>query len=193
MRPRDLEALSAFFDGERVSARALLASFRDPAALEFLAHMARLRLLVQQETWVPSESWCRAMRLMLATADQIVIPGPSVRSRTQKVPESRVGRGHDAVAGKSRRQTEILKCLLDGCSEKEVGDRLRIKQSTVHSHVKRLHQKLGVHNRGQLLAAALRHLALHQERTARNPDPTCLSPHLPEASAPCRRVRLSPV
>jgi DNA-binding CsgD family transcriptional regulator len=139
MSPRDFEALSALFDGERVCAQSLLASLRRPGVLEFLAHMAGLRLCVQQDTAVPSESWCRAMRRMLARADELAALSPTVRT--------------------SRRQAEILKCLLDGCSEKEVGDHLNIKQSTVHSHVKRLHQKLGVHNRGQLLAAALRILA----------------------------------
>jgi DNA-binding CsgD family transcriptional regulator len=157
MSPRDFEALSALFDGERACAQRLLAVLRRPAALEFLAHMARLRLWVQQDAAaVPSESWCRVMRRMLALADELATGSPTVRSPARNVAGSTLGAPQGAVARTSRRQAEILKCLLDGCSEKEVGDRLTIKPSTVHSHVKRLHQKLGVHNRGQLLAAVLR-------------------------------------
>jgi DNA-binding CsgD family transcriptional regulator len=55
----------------------------------------------------------------------------------------------------SSRQRDVLACLFNGDSEKEIAVRLSISVLTVHTHVKRLHAKLGVHNRGQLLRAAL--------------------------------------
>ena len=50
------------------------------------------------------------------------------------------------------RVRRVLRCLLDGLSEKEAARALRLTPHTVHSYVKILYQRLGVRSRAQLLA-----------------------------------------
>jgi DNA-binding NarL/FixJ family response regulator len=44
----------------------------------------------------------------------------------------------------SRRELDILRCLFDGLTESAIAARLCISLRTVHTHVERLHHKLGV-------------------------------------------------
>ena len=52
----------------------------------------------------------------------------------------------------SPRARQVLTCLLNGDSEKQIASRLQISQHTVHTYVKKLHESLGVNSRGELLA-----------------------------------------
>jgi len=61
----------------------------------------------------------------------------------------------------SKRQLDILKSLFQGDSEKEISGRLSISQNTVHTHLKRLHSRLGVHSRAELMIAIM--VALRNE------------------------------
>lgn len=56
----------------------------------------------------------------------------------------------------SSRLAEVLDALLEGLSEKQISMRLGLKRTTVHNHVSRLHESLGVSSRGELLAKARR-------------------------------------
>lgn len=60
----------------------------------------------------------------------------------------------DPLAGVhlSRRERQILTCLLGGDSEKQVALKLTISPHTVHTYVKKLHKTLGVASRGELMA-----------------------------------------
>jgi DNA-binding CsgD family transcriptional regulator len=49
-------------------------------------------------------------------------------------------------------QRRVLDLLLVGLSEKQAASKMEVKQSTVHSHVKEIHRKLGVSSRAELLA-----------------------------------------
>ncbi len=51
----------------------------------------------------------------------------------------------------SSRELQIIQCLFDGKHEPAVAQALGISEHTVHTHVKRLHRKLGVHDRCELL------------------------------------------
>lgn len=62
------------------------------------------------------------------------------------------------------RQRQVLLGLLEGDSEKQIARRLGIGQPTVHEHVKKLHERLGVSSRGELLglfASAITAQRLH--------------------------------
>ena len=65
---------------------------------------------------------------------------------------------HDPLAGihLSRRERQILDCLLGGDSEKQIALKLTISPHTVHTYVKRLHKALDVNSRGELLARFVR-------------------------------------
>jgi DNA-binding CsgD family transcriptional regulator len=51
---------------------------------------------------------------------------------------------------------EIVRLLVEGHSEKEVGTCLHLGQHSVHSHVKRIYQRLGISSRAELVSWYLR-------------------------------------
>ncbi|MBI1808189.1 MAG: response regulator transcription factor [Ignavibacteria bacterium] len=54
------------------------------------------------------------------------------------------------------RELDILRCLVDGLSDKRMADKLFISPQTVHSHIKRIYQKLQVHSKSEAVSKALR-------------------------------------
>lgn len=62
----------------------------------------------------------------------------------------------------SERQLEVLRALCEGCSNKEVAQRLQIAEKTVKAHVGAIFDKLGVVNRTQASMLA-RRLGLFEE------------------------------
>jgi DNA-binding NarL/FixJ family response regulator len=52
----------------------------------------------------------------------------------------------------TRRQRQVLSCLLEGDSEKQVALRLELAPHTVHDYVKAVYRHYGVRSRGELLA-----------------------------------------
>jgi DNA-binding CsgD family transcriptional regulator len=61
-----------------------------------------------------------------------------------------------AVAELPPRLRQVLDCLLEGDSEKQVAARLGLSRHTVHDHVKALYRRLGVTSRPELMARCLR-------------------------------------
>jgi DNA-binding NarL/FixJ family response regulator len=55
------------------------------------------------------------------------------------------------------RELEILHSLIDGLSYKKIGERLFISPLTVHSHIKRIYEKLQVHSKTEAVSKALKH------------------------------------
>lgn len=60
------------------------------------------------------------------------------------------------AANLSKREVEILDELMNGCTDKQIADRLHISTSTVHDHLKNVYQKLHVHSRTEAIAKAMR-------------------------------------
>lgn len=54
------------------------------------------------------------------------------------------------------REMQILECLADGLTNKEIAIRLVLSEETVKSHVKNVYEKLGVSDRAHAVAIALR-------------------------------------
>jgi len=59
-------------------------------------------------------------------------------------------------AGLSPRQQEILRLLCAGHSDREIGAALHIGRRTVETHIAAIYAKLGVHNRAEAAATAVR-------------------------------------
>jgi DNA-binding NarL/FixJ family response regulator len=57
--------------------------------------------------------------------------------------------------GLTRREREVVGCLGENLSNKELGRRLGIATDTVHVHLGHLFEKLGVHSREQLVRKLL--------------------------------------
>jgi DNA-binding NarL/FixJ family response regulator len=76
----------------------------------------------------------------------------SVRSASAAIPQP-ASRPTPAL---SDREREVLALLATGCDNVEIGRRLHVSASTVKQHVSRLFQKLGVENRIQAVAYAIR-------------------------------------
>lgn len=63
--------------------------------------------------------------------------------------------------GLSPREREVLRGMVEGLSYKMVAERLGISFETVRSHVKKVYEKLGVHNCTEAVAKALRTGLMH--------------------------------
>jgi DNA-binding NarL/FixJ family response regulator len=67
--------------------------------------------------------------------------------------------GHGAPredAGLSPREKQVLQCLVDGLSYKMIADQLTISFETVRSHIKRIYEKLHVHNNTEAVVKAIK-------------------------------------
>jgi DNA-binding CsgD family transcriptional regulator len=53
----------------------------------------------------------------------------------------------------------VLALVLEGLSSREIGDRLTLSPRTVEKHIDSVYARLGVRNRSQAVAAAMRRLA----------------------------------
>ena len=54
---------------------------------------------------------------------------------------------HDGGTGLTERETEVLRLLADGLTNREIAARLFISQKTVGAHMGHIYGKLGVHTR----------------------------------------------
>lgn len=55
----------------------------------------------------------------------------------------------------SKREREILECIVDDMLENEIADKLFISPHTVHTHIKNIYKKLHVHSRASVVRMAL--------------------------------------
>jgi len=53
------------------------------------------------------------------------------------------------------REKQILACIFEGKSDKQIANALKIRAATVHTHMSHLFEKLGVHSRDELIARFL--------------------------------------
>ncbi len=61
--------------------------------------------------------------------------------------------------GMSERELDVLRLIAEGCSNREIGERLFISQHTAANHVRSILQKTGCGNRAEAAAYAVhRHL-----------------------------------
>jgi DNA-binding NarL/FixJ family response regulator len=65
-------------------------------------------------------------------------------------------RGGGAPPVVTDRERQVLQMVADGCSNRDVGDRLGISLRTAQKHVENLMRKFGVHDRTELVATAFR-------------------------------------
>lgn len=62
----------------------------------------------------------------------------------------------ESAADLSAREVEVVRLVADGCSNKEIGEELRLSALTVKSHLARIARKLGTGDRAEMVALAMR-------------------------------------
>jgi DNA-binding NarL/FixJ family response regulator len=77
-------------------------------------------------------------------------------ARTAMEESSPNARGADPYETLTDREKEVLKLVAEGKSNKEVADALGISVKTAMSHRQRMMEKLGLHNRTELVRLALK-------------------------------------
>jgi len=142
--------LSAFLGGDSLTPRMLDEMLRYPEGLEFLIFVGRLRELLHRDRATGGDSWRRAVRAALRAAPRAARAPFRRDALTRQLTGASNRIGHALRI--SPRQRELLQCLLKGASTKEAAFQMGVTESTVHTWFKRLHRKLGVHSRGELLA-----------------------------------------
>ena len=99
------------------------------------------------------------MGLLLGADDVLVAstfaPGELLVRVTRFVGPAASG-GKVADSDLTDREAEVLALLAQGLLQKEVARTLGISPKTVSTHVERIHQKLGAHNRMEAVARAQR-------------------------------------
>lgn len=76
--------------------------------------------------------------------------------RTQAWGRKRGGSWPGGGAGLTRREGDVLACIVEGLPNAAIADRLSISEETVKSHVKAILRKLGARDRAQVVGIALR-------------------------------------
>lgn len=56
----------------------------------------------------------------------------------------------------TERELEVLALVAEGCTSKEIGQRLFVAEETVKSHISNVLGRLGAHNRAHAVAIAIR-------------------------------------
>jgi DNA-binding NarL/FixJ family response regulator len=77
--------------------------------------------------------------------------GCPVPPATKEILADRVLRGH-----LTQRETEVLRLIADGLSNKEIGARLRVTEQTAEFHVRNILSKLGVNDRTKAATTGIR-------------------------------------
>ena len=85
--------------------------------------------------------------------DQVLIDkinGAIRRSLDQKISSEHLGEASGKIAGLSSREREILQCVSDGMSSKEIARKLDISHKTVEVHRANIRKKLGLKSIAEL-------------------------------------------
>jgi DNA-binding NarL/FixJ family response regulator len=80
----------------------------------------------------------------------------SLLERTEATPVA------ETFDGLSERELDVLRLIAEGCSNREIGDRLFISQHTAANHVRSILQKTGCANRAEAAAYAVLRRVVHK-------------------------------
>ncbi|MBI4336294.1 MAG: response regulator transcription factor [Chloroflexi bacterium] len=85
-----------------------------------------------------------------------IYPSLSRRLVEDYLERAKTGEEHSDFEKLTKREREILQLIAEGCTNREIAERLLIAVSTVQTHRGHVMEKLGLHSRAQLLGYALR-------------------------------------
>ena len=64
----------------------------------------------------------------------------------------------------TKRETDVVKLVVEGSSNREMADQLRLTEHTVSNYLFRIYQKLGISTRVELVLYALKHLKAQEQK-----------------------------
>ncbi|WP_070121602.1 response regulator [Bacillus marinisedimentorum] len=99
----------------------------------------------------PSEQVVEAVRTV-ALGESIIHP-----SMTKKLIDYHNRKKEDKETRLTEREREVLICLVEGLSNKEIAEKLFISDKTVKIHVSKIYKKLDVKSRSQAVIHAVQH------------------------------------
>lgn len=94
----------------------------------------------------------------ITSAISVVLNGGTYMPAQPKAPglsPAKANGSSKAAAGLTAREVEVLHCLSEGLTNKEIARRLGLQEVTVKMHTSRLFGKLGVRNRVQAVSLAI--------------------------------------
>jgi two-component system nitrate/nitrite response regulator NarL len=130
--------------------------------IEMLKQSLNLVLLGQEifPRWLPSSKSNGVKRPALVSSRPAAhLVTEVIRLSPQNAPAvvETPGSTADDSASLSKREQDVLKQIVSGCSNKSIGRNLSIDEATVKAHVKRIFRKIGVENRTQAAIWAVNH------------------------------------
>jgi DNA-binding NarL/FixJ family response regulator len=94
------------------------------------------------------------LALQLVLAGNVYVPPLLLRQTAGRADHSYDRRASDSQTSLTQRQTEVLKCMCEGLSNKEIARALALSDKTVKAHITAIFKALGVVNRTQAALAA---------------------------------------
>ncbi|WP_328648055.1 response regulator transcription factor [Amycolatopsis sp. NBC_00348] len=95
------------------------------------------------------------------SGEALLSPSSTVRLIAAFVSQLQPGETAKKPASITERESEVLQLVVSGLRNEEIAERLMISYTTVKSHVRHLHEKLGCHDRVQLVIYGFEHGVRH--------------------------------
>ena len=111
-----------------------------------------VRWLRDSEAWFAERGFDRLVRRSRALLGETGAPVPRRGRGDSEVPVSL------RALGVTSREVDVLKLVIDGCSTKQIAERLFLSPKTVERHLTSLFRRLGVSNRAELAELGAPHL-----------------------------------
>jgi two-component system nitrate/nitrite response regulator NarL len=98
---------------------------------------------------------------MYASATARVVTGMTPNTQSQVAPQAGAVESLDRPAPAQRRvhfsprERQIVRFIVEGCSNQEIANRMGLRLQTVKNHLSRVYRKVGVPNRVQLAVFAV--------------------------------------
>ncbi|MGC9946630.1 MAG: LuxR C-terminal-related transcriptional regulator [Bryobacteraceae bacterium] len=112
-----------------------------------------------EENAVDASMQDSAGRIRCGTADGLLEMLSGHRFRRQRLPAP--PRGHERISDLTAREPDVLRLIARGMRNKEIAAQLGIAEETTQGHVKNILSKLGLHDRTEAVAVAVRRGIVH--------------------------------
>jgi DNA-binding NarL/FixJ family response regulator len=151
LRLPDISGLDAIMDIRRYDPKARILVLSNYEGSEDIHRALRAGALSYLTKDASGEELLRALH-SVAAGKRFLTPAVSA-TLTERMPD----------AALTDRETEVLRLLAQGCSNREIANRLQISENTTRIHVSRILDKLAVEDRTQAVLVAIQRGLVHLE------------------------------